>query len=87
MTYRRADGVLSEVLDGRAMLVAADGAELVTLNPTGTAVWDELEREHEPAAIAQRLHETRPDVALDELESDVRTFLTELVEASLVVRE
>lgn len=87
MAYRRADGVLSEILEGRAMLVAADGTELITLNPTGTAVWDALDDLGDPAAIASRLHETRPDVALDVLETDVRSFLSELEEAALVVAE
>ena len=41
----------------------------------------------DPAAIASRLHETRPGVALDVLETDVRSFLTELEEAALVVTE
>jgi Coenzyme PQQ synthesis protein D (PqqD) len=85
--YRRADGVLSEVLDGRAMLVAADGTELITLNPTGTAVWDALADASEPSAIAARLHEAQSNVALDVLEADVRAFLTELEEAALVVAE
>lgn len=87
MGYRRADGVLSEVLDGRAMLVAPDGTELITLNPTGTAVWDALGNASEPGEIAARLQETRSDVALDVLEGDVRTFLAELEEAALVVAE
>ena len=42
MAYRRAEGVLSEILEGRAMLVAPDGTELITLNATRTAVWDAL---------------------------------------------
>lgn len=87
MGYRRADGVLSEILDGRAMLVASDGTELITLNPTGTAVWDALAHASEPSEIAARLHETRTDVALDVLESDVCAFLIELEEAALVVAE
>ncbi|MEX1007932.1 MAG: PqqD family protein [Acidimicrobiia bacterium] len=87
MGYRRADGVLSEILDGRAMLVAPDGTELITLNPTGTAVWDALADATEPSEIAARLHKTRTDVALDVLESDVLAFLTELEEAELVVAE
>jgi hypothetical protein len=78
---------LSEIVDGRAMLVAPDGAELITLNPTGTAVWDALADAREPDEIAARLHETRGDVALDVLEADVRAFLAELEEASLVVAE
>jgi hypothetical protein len=79
--------VLSEVLDGRAMLVAPDGTELITLNPTGTAVWDALADATEPSVIAARLQETRTDVPLDVLEADVRAFLTELEEAALVVAE
>jgi hypothetical protein len=79
--------VLSEILDGRAMLVAPDGTELITLNPTGTAVWDALQDASEPSEIAARLHEARSDVALDVLESDVQAFLAELAEAALVVAE
>lgn len=86
-TYRRADGVLAEVLDDRAMLVAPDGTELITLNLTGTAVWETLADESDPAAVAAKLHEQRPDVALDRLEADVRAFLTELEAAGLVVAE
>jgi hypothetical protein len=86
-TYRRADGVLAEILDDRAMLVAPDGTELITLNPTGTAVWETLADESDPVAVAARLHEQRPDVAVDRLEADVRAFLTELEAAGLVVAE
>ena len=85
--YRRAADVLSDVLDGRAMLVAPDGRELITLNGTGTAVWEALGEIHEPDAIAARLHAERPDVALAVLESDVRAFLNELENESLVVHE
>lgn len=67
------------------MLVAADGTELITLNPTGTAVWETLADEGDPAALAAKLHEQRPDVGLETLESDVRDFLTELEAAGLVV--
>jgi hypothetical protein len=69
------------------MLVAPDGTELITLNPTGTAVWDALADASEPSVIAARLQETRTDVPLDVLEADVRAFLTELEEAALVVAE
>ena len=87
MRYRRAEGVLAEILDDRAMLVAPDGTELITLNPTGTAVWETLADEGDPSAVAVKLHEQRPDVAFELLESDVRTFLTELEVAGLVVAE
>ena len=87
MRYRRAEGVLAEVLDDRAMLVAPDGTELITLNPTGTAVWETLADEERSGALAAKLHEQRPEVPLDRLESDVRDFLTELEVAGLVVAE
>ena len=86
-SFRRADGVLAEVLDDRAMLVAPDGTELITLNPTGTAVWEKLGDEGNPAALAAKLHEQLPEVPLERLESDVRDFLTELEAAGLVVAE
>jgi Coenzyme PQQ synthesis protein D (PqqD) len=87
VTYRRAEGVLSEILEGRAMLVAPDGTELITLNATGTAVWDALADLGDPSAIAGRLHESRPGVELDVLEADVRSFLTDLEASALVVSE
>ena len=87
MQYHRAEGVLAEVLDDRAMLVAPDGTELITLNPTGTAVWETLASESDPSALAAKLHEARPEVPLDRLESDVRDFLAELEVAGLVVAE
>jgi hypothetical protein len=86
-SYRRVDGVLAEILDDKAMLVAPDGTELITLNVTGTAVWESLADSGDPVAVAARLHEQRPDVALDRLEADVRTFLVELEAAGLVVIE
>jgi hypothetical protein len=86
-TYRRADGVLAEILDDKAMLVAPDGSELITLNLTGTAVWESLADSGDPVAVAAQLHEQRPDVALDRLEADVRAFLAELEAAGLVVTE
>ena len=86
-TYRLADGVLAEILDDRAMLVAPDGTELITLNLTGTAVWESLADASDVAAVAARLHEQRPEVALDRLEADVQAFLTELEAAGLVVAE
>lgn len=87
MAYRRAEGVLSETLEGRAMLVAPDGTELITLNATGSAVWDALADLGDPSAIAGRVHETQPGVALDVLEADVRSFLGELEAAALVISE
>ena len=48
-------------------------------------MWETLADEGDPAALAAKLHEQRPEVPLDRLEADVRDFLTELEVAGLVV--
>lgn len=84
MAYRRAEGVLSELADGRAMLAASSGAEVVVLNETGTMVWDLLAEHREPADLVRLVHEAYPEIAADAIERDVDAFLDELVSAELV---
>jgi hypothetical protein len=85
--YRRADGVLSEISEGRAMLATPVGAEVLVLNATGTIVWEALADEGDPVAIAQRVHDQHPVVPIDAIEADVRGFLAELLAESLVEAE
>ena len=84
MAFRRVDGVLSETADGRAMLAALSGSEVVVLNDTGTMVWDLLAEHGEPDQLVRLVHEAYPDVAVDSIARDVRSFLDELVAAELV---
>ena len=85
MPVRRADGVVCEVVDDRAVLLHPTGRELVTLSVVGSMVWEELATQGDPSAIAQNLLPRFDDVSLEQLESDVRAFLDELVELALVV--
>ena len=84
MPYRRTDGVLSESADGRAMLAAPTGSEVIVLNDTGTLVWGLLESHDDPAQIAALVHEAYPEIPLDDVTRDVHAFLAELLAASLV---
>jgi hypothetical protein len=84
VTFRRADGVLSETADGRAMLAASSGAEVIVLNETGTLVWDLLADHGDPNELVRLVHEAYPEVAGDAIERDVHAFLDELVAADLV---
>ena len=87
MRYRRVDGVLHQVVDGRAMLIPPAGDEVIVLNPTGSAVWDALADEGDLESLAERLQRAHPAVAADAIRGDVTTFLAELEGAGLVVGE
>jgi hypothetical protein len=86
MRYRWADGVLREVVEGRTLLVTPDGTELLTLNPTGSAIWDGLEEHDTVEALARHLQHRHPGIGLEQLERDVAAFLVELEQAAVVVR-
>jgi hypothetical protein len=85
MRYRRADGVLSEVVEGRAMLVTPDGTQLLTLNPTGSAIWDGLAHHDTTEALAEHLRERHMSVDPEQLQRDVASFLAELERAAVVI--
>jgi len=84
MPYHRAEGVLSESSDGRAMLAAPTGNEVIVLNPTGTLVWDLLDDHDDPGQLTRLVHEAYPEIPLETVERDVHTFLDELLAAKLV---
>ena len=88
MTYRRAEGVLDETLEGRAMRwhpTAPSSSRSTPPAPRSGTPWATW---RDPSAtIARRLHESGTGVELDVLEADVRSFLTELAASDLVVSE
>jgi hypothetical protein len=86
MVFRRVDGVLSETADGRAMLAALSGSEVIVLNDTGTMVWELLADHEDPDQLVRLVHEAYPEMAVDAIARDVQAFLDELVAAELVER-
>ena len=83
--YRQADGVLSEVIDGRAAVVDREGVELLTLNPSGTMVWEALASPTDVETIVSRLLETYDGVDAYAARRDVELLISELSALGLVV--
>lgn len=85
MTYRPADGVLSEDVDGIVILINAAGDELLDLNATGSVVWRALGDGADLDTLVAAVQAAFPDAPADALAADVAAFLAELGEAGLVV--
>lgn len=85
MAWQRSPRVVYEVVDGQAVLVDPDGAEVITLNVVGTLVWEQLDGRRDPSALAADLLASFEGVTLDELAHDIADFLAEIAEAGLVI--
>jgi hypothetical protein len=85
VSYKRAEGVLSETLDGRAALVNPDGTELITLNEVGSVVWDAMDGERELDELVGAVETVCEHVDSAVARNDVLHFLEELVALGLVV--
>jgi len=81
----RNPSVLYEQLDDRALLIDAEGTELMTLNLVGTLVWEALDGHRDADVIAAELASRFPQVPPERIEADVRAFLGELRREDLVV--
>ncbi len=82
---RRADDVVFDMAGERAVLLDAAGTELITLNPVGSLVWNELDGDRGPGELAADLHPRFDGVSEQELRDDIASFLDELAELGLVV--
>jgi len=87
MRYHRSANVTWELIDERAVILDGVGSTLTTLNPIGTLIWRDLEEPRRAAEVGLQLANRFPDVAAQQLESDVEDFLTQLAEDGLVVSE
>lgn len=81
---RAANGALTEVVEGKAFVVRPDGSEVLTLNRTGTALWEALAAGATEGELVAVLARRFPAVPSDRLAQDVRAFLAELRSASLI---
>jgi hypothetical protein len=82
---KRADDVIFEVTGGRAVLLDGAGAELITLNPVGTLVWQALDGRRDVTTLARDLQPRFDDVDLDRLTGDIVGFVSELESLGLVI--
>jgi hypothetical protein len=85
---KRALETTYEVVDDQAVIVDARRAELITLNPVGTLVWERLDGRADASAIAAELERSGrfTEVPLETLEADIVAFIEELAGNGLVER-
>jgi hypothetical protein len=86
-TYRPTQGILAEVLDGRAALVNPEGTELFTLNPVGSVVWEALDGTRELQDLVDVVLAVCKPVTRDVVTADVQHFLDELLGLGLIVSD
>lgn len=82
---RRAEGVVSDVVNGGAYLIGPAGTHIVELNHTGTAVWDALAVDRDVDSVVTLVAEAfsvGPD-AREQIHRDVVAFLDELSQLGL----
>ena len=82
--FRRVSGVISDELDGHAVLLDQSAVRMVTLNPVGTLVWQLLDDDRTCAELSTLLLPKVRGVTPEQLEIDVASFLHDLVEAGVV---
>lgn len=87
MPWRRADNVLFEMVDDRAVLIDADGRELITLNRVGTLVWNALDGRRDAATLAADLVRQLNGVTVSTLEQDIATFVDKMAALNLVATD
>jgi hypothetical protein len=85
MTYRRRPGVATQLIDGAAALFDPTEGELITLNRTGSVLWELLEQPTSRDHLVDGLAKRHPDIPVHEVGPDVDTFLVELERRNLIV--
>jgi hypothetical protein len=85
--YRRADGVLSEVIGDKAALVNPEGTELLTLNPVGSIVWEALPEAGKVEELVACVTAACENVPAAQVAADVSGFLDELQRLGLIVAD
>jgi coenzyme PQQ synthesis protein D (PqqD) len=82
---QRTEDAQYEVVEGKAIIIDPAGTEVVTLNELGTLVWQSLDGGHEVGTLADELAGRFPGVSRQQLEDDVRAFLSDLEDSKLIV--
>ncbi|MCB0954026.1 MAG: PqqD family protein [Microthrixaceae bacterium] len=82
--FRIADGVTWDLSEDQVVILDPEGSTMITLNEVGSILWPELDRSGDLATLVEKLRHRFDDVEADQLESDVRDFLDELLAEGLV---
>ena len=76
--------VVSDVVDGKAVLVDPAGREIITLNALGTLVWGVLDGIRDLPEVCRVVGERYPSVSPERISVDVEAFLAELSRLGLL---
>lgn len=74
-THRRAPAVVSEVVEGQAVIVNHDGGQMHTLNEAATLMWRLLDEPTSTDELVAAVAARHPDVDPDIVRADVGGFL------------
>jgi len=85
LRFRRAADVKYDELDGHAVLLDRSAVKMLTLNPVGTLVWELLDDERTAVELVNLLLPKVRGVTVEQLETDVASFMHELVDVGVVV--
>ena len=72
-------GLAERIIDGEALIVNAEGGEILVLNECGALVWQLLDGSHAVGDIVKRVSDEF-EVGEDEARTDVLDFLGQLRE-------
>ena len=76
--FRRADDVLSNSVQDRAVLYSSTQSKALVLNATGAVLWEALEAPCRPSELADLLIQRFPHLSADRARADVAAFLDRL---------
>ena len=79
-------GLGERIVDGELLLVNAEGGEILVLNECGVLIWQQLDGEHDVAALVGRVAETF-DVDEPTARGDVEEFLASLAARGILEGE
>jgi hypothetical protein len=84
MQFKRPAGLSIRVVEGEVVILDRERERIHQLNSTASFVWNKLDREFDPAAVARELSE-QFEVAESVALSDVRRIIEELCELGLLI--
>ena len=86
MCVRRSPGTASRVVGGEAIVLTPLEGKILTLNPTGTRIWEMLEGDVRVAAVIGTI-QTEYAVPAATAAADVQDFLESMLERGMIEAE
>lgn len=84
ISYRRNTETDTSTVGERVIVFERASKSAIVLNPTGAFIWNRLATPQSSAQLNNALHNQFPDVEAAQLQSDVETYLQELLDQKLI---